>query len=97
MIAGGFGPFSGAELTGVLHEATALQSAAHQCTLHDVQLRGGHYYAIAEVTAHHHGEWAILLRSDNRPVPIEAPGRAISTADTQCLCGNIRRTHCCRD
>src|SRR5699024_7197823 len=80
MIAGGFGPFSGAELTGVLHEATATTNRRlTSATLHDVQLRGGHYYAIAEVTAHHHGGVGHFYYGlTTAPVPIEAPGRAIS-------------------
>src|SRR5699024_8931062 len=80
MIAGGFGPFIGVELTGVLHEATAnTNRRLTVATLHDVQFRGGHYYAIAEVTAHHHGGVGHFYYGlTTAPVPIEAPGRAIS-------------------
>src|SRR5699024_6478589 len=80
MIAGGFGPFSGAELTGVLHEATATTNRRLTgATLHDVQFRGGHYYAIAEVTAHHHG-WVgqLYVGLTRAPVPSDARGGAIS-------------------
>src|SRR5699024_11985988 len=80
MIAGGVGPLSGAELAGGLHEATATTNGRLTgATLHDVQFRGGHYYAIAEVTAHHRGGVGPFHHAlTPAPVPIEAPGRAIS-------------------
>lgn len=80
MIAGSFGPFSGAELTGVLQEVTAISNRRLTgATLHDIQFRGGHYYAIAEVTAYHHGGVGhFYYGMTTAPVPVEAPGRAIT-------------------
>lgn len=49
---GGFGPFSAAQLTGLLEDVAAHSGQRLQhAVLHDVQYRAGHYYAITEVHA----------------------------------------------
>lgn len=56
MTSGAFGPFRDTDLTGLL--AGIIPSVRRRvalATLHDVQYRAGHYYAIAEAQVHHEG------------------------------------------
>ena len=83
MLTGGFGPFSRADLTGLLG---ALVASDHRrmlsATLHDVQYRAGHYYVIAEVSAHHDGGVGQFYYGlTTAPVPSEARGYATKLHD----------------
>lgn len=78
MTAGSFGPFVQADLTrlladGIVGPTRRVESA----TLHDVQFRAGHFYAIAEAMVHHEGgAGQTYFGMTTAPVPPTSPGYA---------------------
>lgn len=77
MFTGGFGPFQATQLTGLFRDV--LSRSGRQLgtsVVHDVQYRGGHYYAIVEVQVRQSGGVAsqTFYGMTTAQVPVEAVG-----------------------